>query len=379
MPSGPAMLGNPKRAYRLWGSPPLSSQRQPTIRETTGTGTLLVLLDTSRSECLHLPDMLFSALGHFGMPYRVWDIPGTSLRAEDLLQHRAVVIAQEHFGESLRPEDVGELLRAVEAGVGLVNFDHDVSRFAAQYAESLGLPRKGMEIVVGDSVSLHDTSAFITWTREAGERVAFRRPVPVCRTAVKSTAGWQPLVLADETPALAVRPFGHGRVVQWLVSPKVWLPEVLGHARGLDDLFWKGIIWAARKPFLMKAMPPFVRMRLDDCKGYWRDGRDFDFVDVLNEAGHIPNLGLCLRAVSPDGGRRIKRLFDEGKAEFSPHTLSSEAGLFYGDESGEYSTARFAELMEEMDLLLREWGIRPSRVLSDHNHMWSERVIPFLL
>ena len=228
-------------------------------------------------------------------------------------------------------------------------------------------------------MSLHDNSVFITWTRESGERVAFRRPVPVCRATMTNTAGWRPLVLADETPALAVRQLGQGRVVQWLVSPKVWLPEVLGHVRGLDDLFWKGIVWAARKPFVMKAMPPFVRMRLDDCKGYWRDGRDFDFVNVLNEAGHIPNLGLCMRAVTPDGGRRIKQLFDAGKADFSPHTLSPGVSLFYGDESGQYSTAQFAKLMEEMDRLLAEWGIRPSRVLSDHSHMCSERVIPFLL
>ncbi len=149
--------------------------------------------------------------------------------------------------------------------------------------------------------------------------------------------------------------------------------------RALDDLFWKSIVWVTRKPFVMKAMPPFVRMRLNDCRGFWREGRDFDFVDALNEVGHIPNLGLCMRAVTTDSGRRVKRLFDEGKAEFSPHTLESDVSLFYGDDSGEYSTARLPEIMTEMDAARAAWGIRPSRVLSDHHHMWSTRTIPFLL
>ena len=53
----------------------------------------------------------------------------------------------------------------------------------------------------------------------------------------------------------------------WGVSPKVWLPETLGHAWGLDDFFWRGLAWVARKPFVMKAMPPFATMRFDDSGG----------------------------------------------------------------------------------------------------------------
>ena len=32
----------------------------------------------------------------------------------------------------------------------------------------------------------------------------------------------------------------------------------------------------------MKALPPFVQARFDDCYGWWRDGTDLDWVDVLN-------------------------------------------------------------------------------------------------
>ena len=77
------------------------SQRRPTIQESQGSGTLAVLLDSAQPEWLHLPDTLFSALAHFGMPYRVYDISRVPVRLDDLSRHRAVVIAHENFGDSL--------------------------------------------------------------------------------------------------------------------------------------------------------------------------------------------------------------------------------------------------------------------------------------
>ena len=355
---------------------PRLSQREPGVRESQGNGTLLVLVDTSHPECLQLPAMLFSALIHFGMPYRIRDLGTGPLHAAELLMHRALIVAQEHIGERLRATDLNEVARAVESGLGLINLDHDLRPYGTAYADRLGVALRPGSIQAASGVTVGDTAGFLTFTREAGEEVRFKRPVPAFAATVTTP---QPLCFTNGLPALVVGHLGAGRILQWLVSPKIWLPEVLGHARGLDDLLWKGIVWAARKPFVMTAMPPFVRMRLDDCKGYWRDGRDLDLVDVLNDFGHIPNLGLCMRAVTADGGRRIKRLFDEGKADFSPHTLAPDVSLFYGDDAGEYSTARLAEIMTEMDAQLASWGIRPSRVLSDHNHMWSPRAIPFLL
>jgi hypothetical protein len=354
-----------------------TSQRVPVVQESGGNGTLVVLVDTTRPEYLHLPTTLFAALAHFGMPYRLRDLSLGPLHAEELLRHRGVVIAQEHLGEALRPADLAEILKAVHAGVGLVNFDFDVRRYDQSYMEALGFVLAARTAAAASGATVTDNTAFLTYTRTTGERIPFKRAVPAF--SVKTNAGTAPVCFGDGSPLLVACGLGEGRVVQWLVSPKLWLPEVLGHARGLDDLFWKSIVWAARKPFVMKAMPPFVRIRLDDCKGYWRDGRDLDLVDVLNDFGHIPNLGLCMRAVTADGGQRIKKLFDGRKADFSPHTLAPDVSLFYGDDAGEYSTARLTEIMTEMDAQFTSWGIRPSRVLSDHNHMWSPRAIPFLL
>ena len=70
-------------------------------RESQGNGSLLILVDTTRPEYLHVPSIVFSALAHFGMPYRLLDVAHFPLQTHDLLGHRAVLIAQEHIGDSL--------------------------------------------------------------------------------------------------------------------------------------------------------------------------------------------------------------------------------------------------------------------------------------
>ena len=102
-------------------------------------------------------------------------------------------------------------------------------------------------------------------------------------------------------------------------------------------------------------------------------------MDALNEAGHVPNLSFCLRALEPDGAARVSALWASGKAEVSPHTLAPNTSLFYGDERGEYSPARFAELFREIDDTLAKLGVTPSRILSDHDHGWSVHAIPGLV
>lgn len=144
-------------------------------------------------------------------------------------------------------------------------------------------------------------------------------------------------------------------------------------------MWLRGLTWAARKPFVMKAMPSFFRFRFDDCQGLWRDGKDFRFIEVLNEAGHVPSTCFCIRAVTADGAAKVNAFYKAGRAEFAPHTLAPMTSLFYGDEHGEYSQARFADLFREIDETVDRLGIRPSRILSDHDHGWSANAIPSLL
>lgn len=349
--------------------------------ESRGNGCLLVIGDSTQAEYAHLPEVAFAAFDHFGMPYRVHDLAWGRLAGIDPSGFSAVVAAQEHLGRSLSGDEKGTLLRLVEAGLGFVNFDHDIEAYGDELSAALGLTSPGPSVApVGSTEALviRDGDHFVSYTRSAGTAQRFQTPVPVSLTRSGNPDLRVLAESAQGAPLLVAGQVGRGRVVQWLVSPKVWLRQFLGHAHGLDDLFWKGIVWTARKPFVMKAMPPFVRLRFDDCNGLWRDGADFQFVDVLNRAGHRPSLCVCMRAVTPNGARKIHELYAEGLAEFAPHTLKAGTSLFYGDERGEYSVEEFETLIREVEDHLRRWAIRPSMILSDHDHEYSSKVLPFL-
>src|SRR5262249_42585454 len=80
----------------------------------------------------------------------------------------------------------------------------------------------------------------------------------------------------------------------------------------------------------------------------------------------------------PLGGARAHALGRDGGAEWAPHTWAPWTSLFYGDAAGEYSPARFVEIFREIDETLGRLAVRPSRILSDHDHGWSASAIPGL-
>jgi hypothetical protein len=350
-------------------------------RQSRGNLAVVVVVDSSQPEFPLLFETTFGALSHFGIPFRVADLGAGPLTDGALGACRAALVAQEHLGGRLGAPGQVTLLRAVEQGMGLVSFDADLAGYGAEWLRAAGVAGagRGGEVVTGGTQTLGVTNSAhpITWWQDGARRKTLKVPTPTALARV--VEGTALLEDGDGAPMLVARRAGRGKIVQWLVSPKLWRRQYFGHTFGLDDVWLRGITWAARKPFVMKAMPPFVRFRFDDCQGFWRDAADLRFVDVLNEAGHVPNLSFCIRSLTPDGAARAGALFAAGKAEFSPHTLAPSTSLFYGDERGEYSPARFAELFREIDDTLAKLAIRPSRILSDHDHGWSARAIPGLV
>ena len=119
---------------------------------------------------------------------------------------------------------------------------------------------------------------------------------------------------------------GKGRIVQFLVSPRMWDAEYLGHFQGLDGLLWRSIAWAARKPFAMLVFPPFVAFRVDDANGSANlfgkrpdsANRGFGYLYALHEHGYIPNVGLFVDDISEvlaaaDAPGILDRYYKEGK------------------------------------------------------------------
>ena len=349
-------------------------------RRSRGTAAVLLLGDSRAMEFTQMPETMFAALGHFGMPYRLLDLARRRPTPRDLAGAAVVVIGQENLGLSLDAAEQGLILSAVKDGLGLVNFDCNLANYDAAFADALGLTAPGNRFGIDgvSSVGIADAAHSISCQQEGGAH--HRLHLPVAGVPVRPARPGTVVLAECESgaPAAVATSIGRGRAVQWLVSPRLWTGRHFGHAHGLDDLYWRGIVWAARKPFAMLAMPPFVRLRFDDCNGLYRGSEDLAFIDVLNRHGHTPNVCVCMKAVIGDGWSAMKGLFDAGRAEFAPHTWKGGVSLFYGDEDGEYSTATFRQLMAETKALFAGAHITPSKILSDHNHECSARVLPFL-
>lgn len=351
--------------------------------QARGNLAVIAIIDSRQPEFALQFEAAFGALAHFGIPFRTLDLGERPIVKDDLTDARAIIVFQEYLGPRLGTAGQASLLQAVEAGLGLVSFDGDLAGYGQPWLRAAGLVGvgRGGETVAGgtQAVAVRHNNHPITWHQDGELVKQLKVPVPVAHAR---TVDGETMVLMEDrsgAPMLVARAFGHGRIVQWLVSPKIWLRQYFGHTFGLDDVWLRGITWAARKPFVIKAMPPFIRFRFDDCQGLWRDASDFDFVNALNEGGHLPSLSFCLRAITPDGAARVSTLAKSKKAEFAPHTLAPSRSLFWGDEQGEYSAARFVDLFREVDETCQRLGIRPSQILSDHDHGWSAHAIPGLL
>lgn len=323
--------------------PPLP-QDQPAL----GNASWLVLVNSSHASFPEVHPTVIAALQHFGVPYRVWDLAKSPLPESEALGCAGLLLAQAHLGRALARDSAIALLRAVRAGVGLFSLDPWLQGYPAELRRSLGLRAGSERRAVAFRVATGNS--FVTTFRETGEMIPLRAPV-----AVLPLEGAGRALLRDDRghPVLHAGRLGRGRFLWWGVSPEVWKPRVLGHGWGLDDFFWRGLAWCARKPFAMKAMPPMATMRFDDCAGWgglrWilssmpRDGRPlpaplsrilaadgkngsvlrrFRYVHLLNAFGWRPEVSLFVDQISKEDWREVKLLHDRGGAQFSAHAFA---------------------------------------------------------
>jgi hypothetical protein len=357
-----------------------------------GNTALLVLSDSAAvEERRRLDKTLLSALDHFGMPFEVLDLSKEPLAEKTLLAHCGVVIAQAGLGKRLSDNDVMALKGAIEKGVGLVSFDGMLATYPAAYRQMLGVQSTGLTRAV--SVRITRVAHPITQSYDPAHEFQLIQPVDL--TALDNLPKAQILLETEgKLPTAFAAQIGKGRIVQFTLSPNFWLPDYFGHVHGLDGLFWRAIVWTARKPFVMMAMPPFVTARIDDAAGSgsrYLDNADsaavsFRYIGALNQFGYIPNVGLFTDDIKDEDGKVLKQKFDQGLAEFSAHAWT-ETHFIYIDRVRaakgnrrmvEFSTDDLRQRFDKLDRQFATWGIKPSRTLNCHCFSPGVNALPFL-
>ena len=369
---------------------------QRSRHSTEGSMALLVLVDSSGPYHNRniVDETILVALEHFGMPYRLLDLAQQRPSAELLAGCAGLVIAQDGLGDSLTEEESQLIADGVAAGMGLVNFDGDLRRYRGPLLEVFGF--RGVERLpyASNLILAPSNEHYITWLQEPRAFHESRRMVTAVmvkewrddvEVLAEAVLGKEQLIyIRHLVPGNAYEPkhypivfaaaWGEGRAVQWLMNPRLWRAGALGHLGGLDDLFWRGIVWAVRKPFVANMIPPFVTMSFDDCSGR----HDFRYLDICTKYGYTPLVSLYL-----DHMREKHRPMLQGKAEAGEILVNTHGWdyykLHYYDFGVEdYSEEQVRRLFQQEDEFYRWLGVNPCHVAVCHYGDMGVRGLPYL-
>ncbi len=289
---------------------------------------------------------------HLQAPYEIFDTsviqPPADLGARQL-------IVSGHSGLNLSPVWQNAIVAAVNGGSGFVNLDaaatvgsqgHMQSLFGAT-GSTLGSQASSIRVpaaVLSDGATPHFIAAWqrrflgeppgdIKYNFHADSNGVVRTVAPTVLTNATGTViaqlGNGPLILARDTSA--------GRVVHF-GSYAYLKADRLGFVQGVDDLFWRSLVWAARKPFVLRGHPRYWAVQMDDTMPGWsvrvKDLYDPSFTGNANVAG----IGgpwkvtgyLFTDNFPPGSSERASVIADvqAKKLEIAPHSFGN---ITYGD------------------------------------------------
>lgn len=354
----------------------------PAARVNAGA---IVLVNSTAPDYGDFQSRLEPYLVQFGVPYDVRDVSTQPVGA-GIGEYSLIVIGHRGLDAPRRfltADGERRILTAVHGGTGLVSFDGLLASWSEGSPKPLYdfpgeifsvsfMPPGQVESITVGSEDAH----FITNQRATPREIRLKNKMRVPglsapdRVAVLARAGSLPLVLATQ--------FGEGRAV--LFATFDWTaPEVKGKLYGLDDLVWRSLVWAARKPFVMRGMPKFLAMRVDDVSGFGLgSNRHLGWVPTVNRYGFKPWLGVFIDDLREDdeATQRLAQLTQRGLATASVHARRWNQ-FFYLDESLRTDDAgRNITAKPLPDDAIAANFREAERVFADHHIVESPLVLP---
>jgi hypothetical protein len=142
------------------------------------------------------------------------------------------------------------------------------------------------------------------------------------RVAALASPAEDVFLAAGGCPLLAAHALGAGRVVRWATCR--WAhTSVLGPLGGLDGPVWRSLVWAAKKPFCLRGLPPIVTMRVDDvaARGGLFQKSPLYWAQTACRYGFRPWLGLFLYNLTEEATAELRDLVQSGRATAFPHAF----------------------------------------------------------
>ncbi len=312
-------------------------------------------------------------LDNFGIPYDTLDVSTTSL--PDFNNYAIIIFSHNEVYESGYP--ITELEQAISGGVGLYSFDSHLFDEVNSLSTPI-IPR----IVESDKIQIDNTTHFITELHVPDEFNPSNDTIPINGsfeiTQNNTLNGGISLASlsfsGNNASLLEVSSFGNGRVVKW--NAYDWLYDwFVGPIKGIDDIVWRSIVWAARKPFVMQGLPPMFTMRVDDVRGTGLGIIDnFRWVDICNEFGIIPWCGTFNDNISPEHILKLKSLLDNNLATAFPHGFGNGRFIYFNHNNLENFDV-VQTIDEAWDFYIQN-GLKLSNYLVPHYYEVSYDALP---
>jgi hypothetical protein len=296
--------------------------------QVVSSNTALVLVNSSSS---YYDDYLYYIkpyLDNFGIPYDVCNVSSSSLPA--LTDYAVLIFGHRNVYNSGYP--ISQLESAVSAGVGLYSFDPHLFDYSSGFNTLIsGRSVSSSQIIVSNY------SHFITSYHVPDSYNSTNNIINLLSswyvTQNSNLEGGTDLVTISSggttVDLLQAATYGTGKVVKWCGYD--WMFETyLGPVFGMDDLIWKGIVWAARKPFAIQGLPNFVTMRVDDSDGSGGGSiENFEWIKICNEFGVIPWAGTFNNQIPTSYISTLRSLLNNNLATASPHAFGGDDFIFF--------------------------------------------------
>jgi len=338
------------------------------------TNNALVIVNSGSSSYSEYTTFIKPYLENFGFSYNECNVNSTPLPV--LSDYAIVIFGHRNVYSSGYP--LTELESAISGGTGLYSFDPHLFDYSSGFNEVI--PQRSVNSRL---ISISNTSHYITQYHAPDVYNPTNNSVNllnnwtvVQRSNLVGGINLASMSSGEQTISLLqVANYGTGKVVKWCGYDWVF-ENILGPVYGMDDLLWRGIVWAARKPFAMQGMPPLITMRVDDATG--SDGGvtdDFNWVKICNEFGLIPWCGTFNNMIALEYIPTLKNLIDNNKATAFPHSFTwSRDFIYFNHNNLEFFDAA-ANVRMARDFYISN-GLSFSNYLVPHYYEISSEALP---
>lgn len=283
-------------------------------KEAVNASDVILLVNSNTPEKSVATEKVIPYLNNFGVKFTTVDVATEEISSKTA-DPALIIIGHSGITTGITVSLENYLNQCQAKGTGILSFD------PLMPANLLSASTEGLQKDpdVG-ALRFSDETHYITGYRNPGETKELFGYMSLPKMTVNEG---QVVISGNDLPLLVVSSKQKGKVAQWASQDWMYY-SILGPLGGLDDCLWKSIVWAARKPFVMQALPPLATMRVDDVMGSGRQQWDvspFEWVKITNKYGFKPWLGLFPYNITPEGIVQLKEILDAGMATGTPHAF----------------------------------------------------------